>query len=259
MIDSQLDSDGILLITLNRPDRMNALDSEAYAELARTWTRVRDDGRIRGAIVTGAGDRSFCAGADIKSYLPSPEPLTEVWDTQKGQLLNSGLEIWKPVVAAVNGYCLGGGMTLLLATDIRIATENAVFAVTEVKRGLVPGNGGSQRILDQLPYPIAMDMLLRGRRMDAKEALHWGLINEVAPRDQLLEVSRRYLLEILANAPLAVRAAKELAIRSREMDRVTGLRMEKVVNRLLWTSSDVGEASAAFQEGRQADFKGGAE
>lgn len=257
MIDTELDDDGILLITINRPERMNALDADTYIELSETWTRVRDDDSVRAAIITGAGERSFCAGADIKSYLTSPEPLSGFWNTQRGQLLNSGLEVWKPVIAAVNGYCLGGGMTLLLATDIRIATPNASFAVTEVKRGLVPGNGGTQRILQQLPHPLAMELLLTGDAVDAEKAARWGLINEVVPdHTQLLSTARDYARRILRNAPLAVSAAKELAVRAREMDLVTGLRMEKVMNRLLWTSPDVMEASSAFTEKRSASFDG---
>jgi enoyl-CoA hydratase/carnithine racemase len=254
MIRTEVDSEGIALIINDRPERLNALDSEAYEQLSAAWTRVRDDDTINAAVITGAGERSFCAGADIKSYFSEPEPLSGFWNTQRGQLLNSGLEIWKPVVAAVNGHCLGGGMTLLLATDIRIASENATFAVTEVKRGLVPGNGGTQRILEQLPYPIAMELLLTGKTVDADTALRYGLINRVVPQADLLDTAFEVVREVLANAPLAVRAAKELAVRARDMDRVTGLRMEKVVNRLLWTSPDVREGQAAFTERRAAAF-----
>jgi enoyl-CoA hydratase/carnithine racemase len=256
MITAALDSDGVLLITIDRTERMNALDADAYAELSETWTRVRDDTAVRGAIITGAGEKALCAGADIKSYLTSPEPLEGFWNTQRGQLLNNGLEIWKPVVAAVNGHCLGGGMTLLLATDIRVASPNATFGVTEVKRGLVPGNGGTQRILEQLPYPVAMELLLTGKKIDAGTAERKGLINRVVEQQELLETAYEYLREILANAPMAVQAAKELASRSREMDRVTGLRMETTMNRLLWTTSDVAEGSAAFTAGRAAQFGG---
>lgn len=254
MIRTETVQDSILLITIDRPESMNALDAEAYAGLSEAWTRLRDDRAIASAIITGAGLKSFCAGADIKSYLPSPEPLTEMWITQRGQLLNNGLEVWKPVVAAVNGHCLGGGMTLLLATDIRVATPNATFGVTEVKRGLVPGNGGTQRMLEQLPHPIAMEMLLTGDPVDAETALRWGLINAIVEQDQLLDAALRYVNRIGRNAPLAVQAAKELALRARDMDRVTGLRVEKIMNRLLWTTDDAFEGSAAFAERRAARF-----
>jgi E-phenylitaconyl-CoA hydratase len=254
MIVSEINKEGILLITIDRPERLNALDRAAYEQLSETWTRVRDDDAVKAAVITGAGDRSFCAGADIKSYFSDPDPLDGFWNTQHNQMLNSGLEIWKPVVGAVNGFCLGGGLTLLLATDMRVASTNATFAVTEVKRGLVPGNGGTQRILEQLPYPIAMEMLMTGNSIDAETALRWGLINRVVEQAHLLDTAFDLVRQVLCNAPLAVRAAKELAVRARDVDRVTGLRMEKVVNRLLWTSPDLAEGQAAFADGRPAQF-----
>jgi E-phenylitaconyl-CoA hydratase len=135
----------IATITINRPERMNAMDAEHYAALSAAWTRVRDDPEIRVAIITGAGEKSFSAGADLKSFVGAPPTLAELQLTQKNQLLNRGLEVWKPVVAAVKGYCLGGGTTLLLATDIRIAAEHAAFSLAEVKRGVFPANGGTHR------------------------------------------------------------------------------------------------------------------
>src|SRR5258706_13928104 len=121
---------------------MNAMDTEHYAALSAAWVRVRDDPDIRVAIVTGAGEKSFTTGADLKSFVNAQPPLAELLLTQKDQLLNRGLEVWKPVVAAVNGYCLGRGMTLLLATDLRIAVEHATFSLAEVNRGAVPAKGG---------------------------------------------------------------------------------------------------------------------
>ena len=170
--------------------------------------------------------------------------------------LNRGLEVWKPVIAAVNGYCLGGGMTLLLATDIRIAAEHASFGVSEVKRGVVPANGGTQRLLSQLPYPIAMDLLLTGRNMDSAQAARWGLVNEVVPAAALMDTAMARARMIAANAPLAVQAAKELAVRSRDMDLASGLRMEQFVNRTLQGTQDVVEGRAAFAEKRPPRFKG---
>jgi len=247
---------GIATITINRPERLNAMDAAHYKGLSEAWQRVRDDMDIRVAIVTGAGDRAFSAGADIKSYLTAPKELRQMWLTQQEQLLNRGLEVWKPIIAAVNGYCLAGGMTLLLATDIRIAVEHASFSVAEVKRGIIPGNGGSQRILEQLPYAIAMEMLLTGDPIDAATAARFGLVNKVVPKEQLMSSAMAMAQRIASNAPLAVQAAKELAVRSREMDRVTGLRFEALVSRMLQFTDDAKEGPAAFAAKRPADFKG---
>jgi len=249
-------NDGIATITINRPERMNAMDAEHYKGLSQAWMRVRDDVAIRVAIITGAGEKSFSSGADIKTFLTSPLGLDEMWLTQRDQLLNRGLEVWKPVIAAVNGYCLAGGMTLLLGTDIRVAAEHATFNIAEVKRGVLPGNGGTQRLLDQLPYAIGMELLLTGDAIDAKTALHYGLINKVVPKEQLMDTARAIAKKIAANAPLAVQAAKEMAVRSREMDRVTGLRFEAVINRMLQFTEDAKEGPAAFAEKRPPNFKG---
>jgi enoyl-CoA hydratase/carnithine racemase len=179
-----------------------------------------------------------------------------MWLTQRDQLLNRGLEVWKPVIGAVNGYCLGGGMTLLMATDIRIAATHATFSLAEVKRGIIPGNGGTQRVLDQLPYAIGMEMLLTGDGIDATTAERWGLVNKVVPMADLLPTAFAYAKRIAANAPLAVQAAKELAIRSRDMDLQTGLRWERMVTRMLQGTEDVAEGAKAFAEKRPPQFKG---
>jgi E-phenylitaconyl-CoA hydratase len=249
-------SDGIATITINRPERLNAMDGEHYRLLSEAWIAVRDDPEIRVAIVTGAGDKAFSAGADIKSHLTRPPDMAEMWLTQRDQLLNRGLEVWKPIIAAVNGLCLGGGMTLLFATDIRVAAEHASFGLSEVKRGIVPGNGGTQRVLSQLPHAIAMEMLLTGDPIDAATAARWGLVNRVVAKAELMPAALAYARRIAANAPLAVQAAKELALRSREMDRVTGLRTEQLVNRLLQFTADAKEGPAAFAEKRPPAFKG---
>jgi E-phenylitaconyl-CoA hydratase len=248
--------DGVAIITINRPERLNAMDAEHYAALSEAWKRVRDDSDIRVAIVTGAGERSFTTGADIKSFITAPAGLEEMWLTQKDQLLNRGLEVWKPIIAAVNGYCLGGGMTLLLATDVRLAAPHATFSLAEVKRGVVAGNGGTQRILSQLPYAIGMEMVLTGDAMDAETAARWGLINRVVPADKLMDEAMAVAVKIAANAPLAIQAAKELAIRAREMPLPTGLRFEQIVNRMLQFTEDASEGPKAFAEKRAPNFKG---
>lgn len=255
-IDFDIDDDGVALIRLNRPERLNAMDQEHYQALSKAWTTVRDDPAIRVAIITGAGERSFTTGADIKSFLTAPAEMSDMWLTQADLLLNRGLEVWKPVIAAINGYCLGGGMTLMMATDIRVAAPHASFGLSEVKRGVLAGNGGTQRILSQLPHPIAMEMVLTGDPIDAAAAERWGLINKVVPMNVLMDTAYDYARRIAANAPLAVQASKELALRSRDVDLATGLRMERLVGRMLQFTEDAVEGPAAFAAKRRPKFKG---
>ncbi len=248
--------DHIAVITINRPERLNAMDAEHYHGLSQAWIRVRDDPELRVAVVTGGGDRAFTVGADIKGFLTRKSEWHEVWMTQHDQILNRGIELWKPVIAAVNGYCLGGGVTLLLATDIRIASDTATFGLSEVKRGIIAANGGTQRVLSQLPYPIAMEMLLTGDPISAQAAAHWGLINKVVPRGELMATAMDYARRLASLAPLALQAAKELAIRSRDVDLATGLRMEQLVSNLLRQTDDSKEGAKAFAEKRPPVFEG---
>lgn len=248
--------EGVATVTINRAEKRNALDAEHYEGLSAAWSEVRDNPDIRAAIITGAGDKAFCAGADLKSWIGRAQPLSEMWLTQKGQLLNRGLEVWKPVIAAVNGVCVGGGTTLLLGTDLRIAVPEATFGLTEVKRGIIAANGGTQRVMRQLPYAVAMEMLLLGETMNAETALRWGFVNRVVPREQLLPAAQEMAARIGDNAPLAVQAAKELAVRSFEMNMAEGLRFEQFVNRILSQSKDSAAAREAFAEKRKPVFKG---
>lgn len=254
-IDFEL-QDGIATLTINRPERMNAMDADHYKALSQAWIRVRDDPEIRVAVITGAGSRSFSAGADLKSFVTRESPMSETWLTQKDQLLNRGLEVWKPVVAAVNGYCLGGGMTLLLGTDIRVCVPHATFSLAEVKRGLIPGNGGTQRVAAQLPHAIAMELLLTGDAIDAQTALRWGLVNRIVEPESLMDCALDFARRIAGNAPLAVQASKELAIRSRDVDINTGLRLEVMTTRLLRQTADAKEGAAAFAARRAPQFEG---
>jgi len=255
-IDLDVLADGIAVVTINRPEKRNALDAEHYRALSEAWTRVRDDDAIRVAVVTGAGEQVFSAGADLKAWVGREAPLAELWQTQQGMLLNRGLEVWKPVIAALNGACLAGGMTLMLATDIRVAAEHVTFALAEVKRGIIAANGGTQRLLGQLPHAIAMEMLLTGDSIDAAAARRFGLVNRVVPKEQLMDAALGIARRIAANAPLAVQAAKELALRSQELGLAAGLRFEQFVQQTLRTSEDAAEGRAAFAEKRAPQFQG---
>lgn len=254
-IDVSVD-DGVSIITINRPERHNAMDGQHYADLSSAWTMVRDDPAIKVAIVTGAGEQTFTAGADLKALKSVFTTVEDMWLTQKDQLLNRGLEVWKPVIAAINGNCFAGGMTLMMATDIRVTVDTATFGITEVKRGLLAANGGTQRTLRQLPYAIAMEMLLTGDPISAEDALKWGLVNAVVPREALMATSMKYARRIAANGPLAVQATKELAMRSLDIDMDTGLRMEQVMIRHLLASEDGQEGPRAFAEKRPPVFVG---
>ena len=245
----------VAYITINRPEAMNAMDAEVYAELSKAWIDVRDNPDVWVAIITGAGERAFTAGADLKSFIPRASEKANFWLTQKDMILNRGLEVWKPVIAAVNGYCLAGGVTLLFATDIRIAAEHAVFEISEVKRGILPGNGGTQRALKQLPYAIAMEMLLLGRRLSAQEALNYGLINRVVPMKDLMPAAEQIARQLCDNGPLALRAVKELAIRSQSVPLEHGLRLESSFQEYLRTTEDAKEGPRAFAEKRKPVYQ----
>ena len=247
--------DKVAYITINRPEAMNAMDAEVYAELSKAWTDVRDNPDVWVAIITGAGEKAFTAGADLKSFIPRTPEKADFWLTQKNMILNRGLEVWKPVIAAVNGYCLAGGVTLLFATDIRIAAEHSVFEISEVKRGILPGNGGTQRALRQLPYAIAMEMILLGRRLTAHEALAYGLINKVVPLKDLMPTAEQCARQLRENGPLALRAIKELAIRSQSVPLEHGIRLEESFQEFLKTTEDAKEGPRAFAEKRKPMYK----
>ena len=255
--------DKIATITLNRPEALNAMTPEMYTQLSEYWIEVRDNPDIWVAIIAAAPQPSrppekqvFSAGADLKQTIPRTAEAYTFWQTQSQQILNRGLEIWKPIVAAVDGLCLAGGMTLLLATDIRIASEHAMFDLSEVKRGILPGNGGTQRTIRQLPYPIAMEVLLLGRRLTAQRAAQFGLINEVVPHGTALAVAKERAQELREMPPLAVRAIKELSVRAQYMPLGDGLRMEEAIGARLRATDDAKEGPLAFAEKRKPEFHG---
>jgi E-phenylitaconyl-CoA hydratase len=258
--------DKIAFITINRPEVLNAMDGETYHLLSKAWTDVRDNPDVWVAIVTGAGEKSFTVGADLRAVavdfkvgkdIPTMfGPKADLWQTQKDQLLNRGLEVWKPVIAAINGYCMAGGMTLAFATDFRIAAEHATFEISEVKRSLLAGNGGCVRALKQFPFTIAMEMLLLGRRLTAQEALEYKFLNRVVPLKHLMTTAEEYARRLCEMGPLAVRAIKELAIKSQYMRLEDALRLEQAMMHHLTSTEDAKEGVAAFIEKRTPVFKG---
>jgi len=259
-IDFELRDDGVAIVTINRPERRNALDVEHFQLLKETWERVRDDKAVRVAIVTGAGDKAFCAGGDLKAAAAqgrnSLPTAGDFWLTQRGSVLSRGIDIWKPVIAAVNGHCIAGGMHMLMATDIRVAVPAATFALTEATRGVLAVNGGTQRILSQVPYAVGMEMVLTGVPLDAEAALRYGFINRIVPPEQLMATALDYATRIAAFPPLHLQAAKELMLRSRDMPLSEGMRMEQFVAYLLGTTDDGREGPRAFSEKRKPKYTG---
>ena len=207
----------IAYVTIDRPEVMNAIDPPTSAAMKRVWDDFVADDSLLVAILTGAGDKAFCAGADLKYRLKHPGYSygrgKDSFPQQFGGLVRAPLP--KPVVAAVNGYCLGGGLELVLACDIAVASESATFALPEVRNaGTIPGSGGTLRIARQVPLKIAMWMLLSGERMSAEEALRVGLVNRVVPPRDLMDEATRMAGIIAQNRPEAVRLAKAIALRS---------------------------------------------
>jgi enoyl-CoA hydratase/carnithine racemase len=206
----------IAYITINRPRALNAIDPETLQEFSQALLDFRDDAGCWIAILTGSGDKAFCVGADIKEMLPVIGNIRNEWWRQPPTIMR-GLELWKPVIAAINGHALGGGLELALACDLRIAAESATFGVPEVTLGIIPGWGGTQRIPRAIPAAKAAELLFMGQRIDAQEAYRIGLVNKVVPLSQLMPTAEEWAQRLCKIPPLAVRAAKEAMIKGTEM------------------------------------------
>ncbi len=248
--------DNIAIVTLDRPEKHNALTEGMLDQLREAWERARDDDSVRAVVLASSSDKAFCAGADIVELLGREAPLSAVWNPDRDLRPDRGLDLWKPVVSAVEGICFGGGLTLLLATDLRVAGQSARFAAPEVKWGVIASCGGTQRIMRELPPAIAMEMLLIGDPIQAEQAYKWGLLNRVVPDGQALAMALEIAKRVVANAPLAVQATKELASRSFDVPGAVGLRYEDMVVRILQNSEDFAEGMAAFADRRAGEFEG---
>ena len=252
--------DRTLTVTINRPEALNALDPETRTGLGEVFEEFRDDDDLWVAILTGAGEKAFCAGADIKKTI-QPVLDESVWTKRKTFL--RGRDIYpilenqiKPVIAAINGYALGGGLELALCCDIRIASETASFGLPEVTIGIMPGAGGTQRLSRVVGLAHALHMTLTGERIDAQEAYRIGLATRVVPPADLMNTAREIAETICQRAPLGVRFAKEAIRRGAETNLADGLRMENALFTLLRGTQDAKEGTSAFAEKRKPEFKG---
>jgi len=248
--------DGVALITINRPDKLNALNDQVLEELASAAERLATEDPIQGAILTGAGRKAFVAGADI-GELAQQGPFDGKARALRGQAVLRRLETCgKPLLAAVNGYALGGGCELAMACHLRIASENARFGQPEVKLGIAPGYGGTQRLPRLVGKGNALYLILTGEMIDAGEAHRIGLVNKVVPAEQLLAEAEKMLRGILAMGPLAVRVALEAVERGLGMTLEDGLLLEANHFGLLAGTRDMKEGLTAFLEKRAPRFEG---
>jgi len=245
----------IATITIDRPDAFNSIDLETWTAFSEATERLEGDAEAWTGIITGAGNRAFSAGADLRSTIPRlmddpdrnpyPEPPT----------IMRGQTITKPLIAAVNGLALGGGLEIVLACDLRVAAEKARFGAPEVTLGLIPGWGGTQRLPRQLPWAVAARILLTGQPLTAQEAFQVGLVNAVVPGAEVMAEARRWAETLLKCGPLALRAAKRAMLEGYHLPLEEGLALEQRLFNSLAYTEDVREGLAAFSEKRPPEFK----
>jgi len=250
-----VDDDGIAVVTLDRADKLNALSTRLLGDLQRAFRQARSDERVRGVVLTGAGDRAFAAGADIEEFTDL-DALAGHRFALTGQSVFNAIEgLPKPVVAAVNGFALGGGCELALACHLRVASENAQFGQPEVNLGLIPGYGGTQRLPRIVGRGVATEMILTGDRITAQRAYEVGLVNQVVPADALLDAAKALVRKIASKAPLAVAMALN-AIRSVDLPQAQGLQMEAALFGQACGTDDFREGVHAFLNKQQPEFQG---
>lgn len=256
----------VALISLNRPEARNALSPEMLVRLADTWTEVRDDPQVRVAVVTGAGDKAFCSGADLGRLIPlisRARPADDEWDRRllaDSETLDRGLlrtfDVVKPVIAAINGHAIAGGMELVQGTDLRIASTTAKFGVQEVKWAIFPGGGSTVRLPRQMPYARAMELLLTGELITADEALGLGFLNRVVPQAEVLPAALDLAQRIAANGPIAVQAIRRSARECLGRPEAEAMKIESKMAAPVFRTEDAREGPLAFMQKRTPVFHG---
>ncbi|MBJ22776.1 MAG: enoyl-CoA hydratase/isomerase family protein [bacterium] len=242
----------IAVMTIDRPEKMNALTTDMLVAMDAAFEDFNEDPELLVAILTGAGQKSFCAGMDLEEALPAV-----IGGNQAGYedpVKRPFAQVFKPIIAAINGFCIAGGMEFLEGTDLRIAAEHAVFGLSEVCWGVVPSGGSHIRLPRQIPWAIAMELILTGENIDARRACEVGLVNRVVAGDQLMSEVMALAERICQNGPLAVRTAKEIAVRGMGLE--TGYLLEKTFFERVRLSEDVKEGARAFAERRNPRFGG---
>ncbi len=246
--------DRIAYLTINRAEALNALDTTTWGELFGAIDDFRRDGQSWVMIVTGAGDKAFSVGADLKSTISSladgkADDLN--WTSETSTWFK---DVYKPVIAAVNGFCFAGAMEMVLATDIRIASDNAVFGQMEAKWGIITSSGGTVRLVREVSWCHAMELLLAAQPVTAPEAYRMGLVNRVVPLKDLMPTAEAMARQICQNGPLAVRAIKEIGLRSLSLPMTEALNMESIVGKMIFNTEDAKEGPRAFAEKRPPRF-----
>ena len=248
--------DGIATITINRPKALNALNEETILELVAHFEDAKKDEKIKVVVITGSGDRAFSAGADL-NVMKGAGAVKGMHLSQVGQKLTTEIEeLGKPVIAAINGYALGGGLELAMACDLRIASENAKLGQPEINVGLIPGWGGTQRLPRFVGKAIAKEMIFTGKMIDAKTAERTGLLNKIVAIDQLNAAVQELATELISKPPIGLELAKQLIYNSTETDLRVGLTHEAEAFGILASTEDFKEGVTAFLEKRKPKFKG---
>lgn len=248
--------DGVVTITLDRPDVLNAMNDVMRRELTECFTALAADDAARVVVVTGAGERAFSAGADIREFVGPVTP-TRYRDARRRLDFRQAMDRCpQPIIAAIRGFALGGGLELALACDIRVAGEDAQLGLTEINLAIIPGGGGTQRLPRLVGRGKALEMILTGARLSAAEALRIGLVERVVPAGETLAAATELARTLAAKAPVALRYAKEAVVQGLELSLADGLRLENDLSTLLRTTEDRVEGARAFLEKRRPNWKG---